>query len=899
MAMGQYIPPDRYGDEHKGPTIIRQNMGQVFGTNGVQRQDVKAVFEASPVDIYLRDSSRVTYAFNVLHHDSISPDTAYRVDMKIAKGKMKSPTLLLPAPGVKNYYQGTSAVELVPAFRRGIYKKVYNYIDAHFYGSTSGPRMSFVLMPGGDPADIRLEFTGQDSLGIDMLGSLRAYLGGKWVEFREAVAYQVDNNGNLNNVAWTPTWAHTNGTMHVGFNFGTYNQNYPLVLQIGYVAMGGSGMADPRNLTWSTFIGGMSADELTDVKVDALGNAYASGSTWSTEFPFYLGISNFDPFLGEAVGSVNAVVMKFDQSTKHLVWGTYYGGSQAAIAGNVNYPCTDARKLAMPLEGTGAKAYVYTTGTTNCSDLPVHRQPNTVFSDAHLQANTSGYHRMWVGAFKKDDGTRDWATTHGLADNAYAEEGLAIAYDVQYGLAVGGRVMRYTYSANGPVFPCVTPAGAYQQGEGGGFVMHFNPDFTIRWSTAIAGYDVNNRRTQVTDLCFTRARGSTQLWLSGAHGGDLFLYTPMPAPPGVFMNMGGMAFLASFDVPSLELEYYTGWGQSGKSVAYGLDFDGKDLWVVGGTESRDLTAADCPPPANNIPGVHHTFVNGGPDMNFRRCDGFLLALNPENFSLEYGTLIGGEHYDMLLDVGHDADLVYITGESRSTEVFAANDLDPDRYYQPLNANGNRRDAVVLAIEKNAQTPVLRWNTAFGGTDSERGWAIAASLNEVYLVGATASDQWEAFPLREFDQGSLDDFFQDYNFGGEAWAGFLEFYDFEISLNYLSGFFGEYAAEPLTQEYDGFLACFSSQYHVGVLERHGGGRDLQVAPLPILGQWTVTLPAPGDWRLAAYDIRGQLVQTWQSGSAYLTIDLSEQAQGLYVLRASNGHGAVHTAKVVRP
>ena len=46
-----YIPPDRYGDEHKGADILRKNNGQVFGTDGNQRPDVKAYFERTPVNI--------------------------------------------------------------------------------------------------------------------------------------------------------------------------------------------------------------------------------------------------------------------------------------------------------------------------------------------------------------------------------------------------------------------------------------------------------------------------------------------------------------------------------------------------------------------------------------------------------------------------------------------------------------------------------------------------------------------------------------------------------------------------------------------------------------------------------------------------------------------------------
>ncbi len=59
FSYGQYVPPDRFGDEHQGTDVLRKNNGQVFGTDGQPRRDVRAYFEGSPLGIYLRDSSRV------------------------------------------------------------------------------------------------------------------------------------------------------------------------------------------------------------------------------------------------------------------------------------------------------------------------------------------------------------------------------------------------------------------------------------------------------------------------------------------------------------------------------------------------------------------------------------------------------------------------------------------------------------------------------------------------------------------------------------------------------------------------------------------------------------------------------------------------------------------------
>ncbi|HMN06183.1 MAG TPA: T9SS type A sorting domain-containing protein [Flavobacteriales bacterium] len=906
LAWGQtYVPPDRFGDEHKGAAMLRRNMGQVFDTDGNQRNDVKAYFEGAPIGLYLRDSSRVSFTFTAMHKDSLTPDTTYRVDMAFAGAYQVAPDLVVPAPGVANYYRGAVVAEQVPAFRRGVYQEVAKDIDFHMYGSTGGPRMAFVVKPGGNPDNIKLAFTGQDSLNIDWMGSLKAYLNGKWVELKQAIAYQVAGNGSMNEVPWTPQWIHQDGTIYAKLTFGTYDHNLPLVLQVGYAAMGGVSTIEPRNMEWSTFIGGFGADDLTDVQMDQFDAPYVCGSTWSDYFPVVTGDASFNPFLGEAVGALNAVVMKFDHTTKHILWGTYYSGSNAAYDG---LALTDARKLAVPQAAEGPNDYVFAVGTTNCLDFNYHANPNSVFANAVVEPYTIDRQRMWLGAFNKNTGTRDWATTHGLANASFGEHGLAIAYDPTGGLAVGGRIYRYLEDYTPPAFPCVTPTGAYQQAAGGGFIMLFNGNFQVRWSTAFGGYDeyslgLYDQRTQVTDLCFAKADG-LKLWLTGASTGDGMAFLPAPLSPGqAYSNTEGMAMLAAFDVTSLHLDYSTLWGRDRISVGYAIDFDGKNVWVAGGTESQNLTAADCPPPTGSAPGIHHTHANSSPDPYiFTRSDGFILAVDPFLHRLRYGTLFGGAAYDMLLDACHDDDHVYFIGETRSTAGFGE-DLDPSRFFQPLHANGYSRDAVILALDKDVNNPVVAWNTAYGGTKSERGWAIASTKAGVYIVGTTASNQWEEFPLLDFNPDSDQDFYQWYNLqGGHEldWAGFsfLPFYSFEYSLNYLHTFYYETAAESEFQDTDGFIAFFNAFYHVGVEAPQAEAQALTITPLPVPGQWAVNLPGAGPWRLSVVNSAGQQVMGATAAGRSTTVDLRNRASGMYLLRAVAADGTMYHGKIVQ-
>lgn len=888
LAHAQYQPPDRYGDAHQGSDVVRRNDGQKFGTDGHPRTDIKAFFEGSPVDISLRDSSRVSFSYAVIHYDSITPDTTCRVDMAIGATKLENPQLVADAPGVSNYYRGSSAVEQVPAFYRGIYADVIDHIDYDLYGTTGGPRMAFVVRPGGDPHNIKPAFTGRDSLGIDWQGALKVYMQHKWIKLEQAVAYQVDTNGSMTDVGWNATYVLDQGNAFVHFNFGTYDPDLPLVLQIGYGPMQLGGGINDRNLDWCTYMGGTGGDAFTSVETDDEGNPYTCGRTWSNDFPVAPGNQQFNPFQPNALGYDNAVVMKFDGNNKQLVWATYYGGSTVSTSG-VDAR-TEAHKLAVEPSSLSTLQCAFVTGTTNCTDFATWAASSTPFANALQEAFLGGRQRMWIGAFRKYNGIRYWATTHGEMDTyTTEEEGLAIDYTSYGGLAVGGRLYRhYGYAPN---FQSVTPNGAYQQASGGGFVMLFNPDFTIRWSSPFTEQFTYLPYSQVTDVRFSQGSNTTNLWFTGNTSTS---FQPATAPNNGYHGFGG-AFLANLDLATLQLDYFTQWGNDQRAIGYALDFEGKQIWMVGGTVAQNLTDVECPDPGGA--GVYHTHVNSGNGNPHEWSDGFILMFDAEHFTLNYGTLFGGGNYDMLTDIGHDNERMYITGETRSsTGSSIVQDIAPQRYHQDLNPNITSRDALVLAIDHASSTPALVWSTAFGGTRSDRGWGIAASHSEVYLVGATASSSWEEFPLREFDPVGPNDFYQDYNFGGIGY-NFLEFYGFDGSLD-LTGFI-EVSPEDLNQPHDGFIASFSAPLQVGIHEHPGQDTELRVTPLPALDQWNVQLPEGDNWTLTAYTAAGQILARWKVQGNNFTVDLHERAAGMYLLRAATPSGQVASAKVVRP
>src|SRR5262245_46311532 len=114
-----------------------------------------------------------------------------------------------------------------------------------------------------------------------------------------------------------------------------------------------------------TYLGGTYLDSAQDIAVDSAGNAYITGWTGSTDFPT---VNAFQP---NYAGGWDAFVCKISSDGSTLIYSSYLGGTNQEDRINAGTPG------AIAVDSTGA---AYVTGDTQSIDFPVvnAHQPNLV-----------------------------------------------------------------------------------------------------------------------------------------------------------------------------------------------------------------------------------------------------------------------------------------------------------------------------------------------------------------------------------------------------------------------------------------------------------------------------------------------------------------------------------------
>jgi len=669
--------------------------------------------------------------------------------------------------GKSNYLIGgdkTKWKSNIPHYARVKYEEVYPGIDLVFYGSQQQVEFDFVVAAGADPTVIKLAFEGAKKVEVDTVGDLLLRTVEGTVTLRKPRVYQeIDGFKKIVGGSYELLESAEHGAAPLMENFDV--KTHVVGLKLDPYDTRGTLVIDPIILLYSTYLGGSLYDggefPGTTIAVDALGNAYVTGQTGSTDFPTTPGA--YQTSFG---GSSDAFVAKLNPTGSDLVYSTYLGGSGSDVP----------FKIAVDSSG-----YAYLTGWTYSSDFPARNAISEYMGngDAFVaKLNPTGsdlVYSTYLGGtggeigygIAVDDSGNAYVTggtdsadfplnnplqafggwedafvtklnpTGELVYSSYlggtgGDTGRAIAVDAEGNAYVTGE----TYSID---FPTRNPVQAIKKGLRDAFVTKLNAaGSAFIYSTYLGGHDTENAYAIAVDA-------DSNAYVAGSTRSDDF-----PVTPGAFQSyLAGCGafycdvFVTKFNRNGSRFMYSTYLGGTHGEHATAIAVDGAgNAWITGASNSFDYPITfDAFDPTCGVDGfcVPCTLDCLEPASNFT----FVTKLNDQGSALGFSTYLdGGAGNGIAIDVqGH----VYVSGWAPS------NDFPSVNAFQPANAGWG--DGFVTKLAEIADGPIISVSPAlhdFGGVGSGS-WAdkkfTVRNVGGGLLNGnATTSAMWACDPM---------------------------------------------------------------------------------------------------------------------------------------------------------
>jgi len=546
-----------------------------------------------------------------------------------------------PLPGSVNYIRGNDPAawhQDVPTYAKFQYDAIYPGIDLVYHGNQRQVEHDFVIAAGADPRAIAWEISGADRIEMSAEGDLLLHTAAGVLRMPKACAYQDLPTGRT---AVAVNYE-LQGTNAVRFALGAYEAGAALVI-------------DPV-LYYSTFLGGSAYDEAYGIAVDANGNAYVTGTSFSTNFPVASALQPAKAADGDAF------VAKFNPAGSALIFCTYLGGS--------GYDEGDA----VAVDGTGA---VYVAGVTYSTNFPTmnpNQAANGGNGDAFLtKLSATGaalVYSTYHGYAGYDEAAAVVVNSAGIAFIAgsseeptlndmdafvvrYTANGLTQTYnarvggsgsDAAYGMAIDASLNVYlTGRTESRDFP--TTAAAFSRtygGAGDAFVCEIDPTATtFVYSTFLGG----NRSDSGNAIALDSAKNA---YVTGETESPNF---PVLTPYQAALKTGGDAFVTKIKAGGAALSYSTFFGGSNLDYGTGIavDFTGS-AHVTGYTASADFPKYFQSQAA----------IGGGGDA-------FVARFSTVGTTLVYSTFLGGKDVDIANAIAVDTHLIsYVAGYTIST-----------------------------------------------------------------------------------------------------------------------------------------------------------------------------------------------------------------------------------------
>lgn len=393
------------------------------------------------------------------------------------------------------------------------------------------------------------------------------YLSGNYYDSPNALAVDLNNNVFICGSTYSSDFPRTSGA------YNSVKKNY----YDGFISkLNSSGSA----LIYSTFVGGSDYDYATGIAVDTSGNAYVTGYTYSSDFPFTK--TAIDTSYN---GYSDCFILKLTPAGNALKYSTYFGG--------LSYDFATGIKI-------DAIGNAFIIGNTN-SIIPVSK-------NAYKASSVGGYD-CFLAKVDINGSVLLYSSYIGGSNDDFAN---AMAIDPSNNIYITG----YTNSTNFPTTVDVY-SNSYK-GNSDCFVVKMNTDLPgLSYSTLIGGaygdyanaiaIDIN-RNAYITGYTYSADYPTSTIAISNYTYGNYD------------------AFVTKLNSTGSALDYSTYIGGSNHDYGTAIAVNSKgNAFVAGNTYSNDFV----------------TTSNGYDTRQNGTVDGFIFKLNPTGTTLAFSSYFGG------------------------------------------------------------------------------------------------------------------------------------------------------------------------------------------------------------------------------------------------------------------
>jgi uncharacterized protein (TIGR03437 family) len=601
-----------------------------------------------------------------------------RLKLTFSGARVSLPASEGALPGTVNYLLGRDSSQWltgIPTWERVRYRDIYRGIDVVYYGKQGQFEYDFVVAPGADPHRIRTFYEGARSLRLNAAGDLLIETSG---------ATLLQPRPRISQGGREIAGGYAINGHSVGFRIGRYDRAQPLLI-------------DPA-LSWATYFGTASTEDLYGLATDSSGNSYITGWVLSsrgdedvfvsklnpagtaTVFTSVLGGTTGDdegqaitvdvsgnvyvagqtnsddfPTVGTSVDLsgfyVDAFLFKLDPTGKNFVFSTYLGGSDDDYAFGI---------------ALDSASNIWLTGATASLDFPITR---------------SGAQRTPAGGY--DAFLTEFDVTGKLLYSSYLG---GSGDDVGYGIAIdstGNAVITgSTTSTNFPV-----TGSAYQSTNAGGmdgFVASISGS-GVAWATYFGGSRDDSPQGIAAD--------ATGIYITGQTAS-----TDFPSLNSAQSSSGGGAsdaFVTKFSPDGSSLIYSTYLGGSSAEIGSAISVDASgNAYVGGSTASSNFPVADAFQSALR-----------GPN------DGFVTAVAKDGRSWIFSSFLGGSGADAVHALAFNCAAGVIAGGSTASTNFPTT----PGVVQPAFAGGQQDGFVAKIAAGNSAAAVSTGGVVNGAT----------------------------------------------------------------------------------------------------------------------------------------------------------------------------------------